>query len=248
MQHLADDQPKEMLLIGGRPMISYAIQEAALSGLKELYIVINARKASLRRYLESEALQGALRSGERDRDISLPRLTFVDQPTPAGSGDAIYQVRELIGGEPFALMMPDFVFFGDTPALSQMISLYGHCERDIVGLLTLQGREGEGFGNVGIVQGGEQEPGIVAISSLSGKVPGPLTLGGDEHVLKAAPRWILGPHFFSYLERTKGEGEWDDTPALQILCAEREVMGKVLEGRGFDVGNPVGYQAADAFV
>jgi len=247
VQHLADEQPKEMLPIGGRPMISYAIQEAAISGLKELYIVINARKASLRRYLESEALQGALRSEKRYGDISLPRLTFVDQPIPLGSGDAIYQARELIGGEPFAVMMPDFIFFGDTPALGQMIPLYEQFERDIVGLIHLRGKETERFGNVGIVQGGEQGPGIVAVSSLSGKVPGPLTLGGDEHLLKAAPRWILGPHFFSYLERTKGEGEWDDTPGMQMLCEEGRVLGKVLEGRGFDVGTPAGYQAATVF-
>jgi UTP-glucose-1-phosphate uridylyltransferase len=72
-------------------------------------------------------------------------------------------------------------------------------------------------------------------------------LRDEERILKAAPRWIIGPHVFSYLERTKGEGEWDDTPALQLLCAEREVLGKILEGRGFDVGNPVGYAAAQAF-
>ena len=90
VQSLTKDQPKEMLPIGGRPMISYAVQEATLSGLKELYIVVNARKASLRRYLESEALQGALRSEKRYGDISLPRLTFIDQPSPVGSGAVSY--------------------------------------------------------------------------------------------------------------------------------------------------------------
>ena len=247
VQSLTKDQPKEMLPIGGRPMISYAVQEAALSGLTELFIVINARKASLRRYLESEALQGALRSEKRYQDISLPRLTFIDQPSPVGSGDAIYQARDLIGEEPFALMMPDFVFFGDTPALGQMISLYEQCERHIVGLLTLRGEEAEGFGNVGIVEGEEREQGVVEIHSLSGKTPDPLIVKEGEKVFKAVARWILEPHFFSYLERTKGKGEWDDTPALQMLCREKEVLGKVLEGRGFDVGTPVGYQAATVF-
>lgn len=239
MQQLADDQPKEMLPIGGRPMISYVVQEAAFSGLEELYIIINESKDSLRRYLESE---------EGSQDSSLPRLTFVDQPMPAGSGDAIYQARELIGDEPFALMMPDFVFFGDPPALQQLIPLHEQCGCDIVGLLPLQGKEAEGFGNVGIVQGEEGEPGVVAIRSLSPKVSAPFTLREDERILKAVPRWVLGPHFFLYLEKNKGEGEWDDTPALQMLCAEREVLGKVLQGRGFDVGNPVGYEAAKVFL
>ena len=238
MQYLSDDQPKEMLSIGGRPIISYTIQEATLSGLKELYIVINTRKDDLRRYLESEDMK---------KRISPLRLTFIDQPTPAGSGDAIYRARELIGDEPFALMMPDFVLFGDTSVLDQMIPLYERFGCDIVGILSVRGKEAEGFGNVGIIQGEEVEPRIVAVHSLSDKVSGPLMLRKDESVLKAVPRWILGPHFFSYLERTKEKDEWDDTPALQLLCTEREVKGKILEGGGFDIGNPLGYQAVGVF-
>lgn len=246
MQSLTKDQPKEMLPIGGRPMISYAIEEAVLSGLEELYLVINKNKEPLRRYLESGDMMRGIREGH-GQNILPPRLTFIDQPTPAGSGDAIYRARELIGDEPFALMMPDFVFFGDTPALGQMIPLYEQCKSDIVGLLSLRGKEVKGFGNVGIVQGEEREQGIVVINSLSGKTPDPLIVKEDKGVLKAAAHWILGPDFFSYLERAKGKGEWDDTPALQMLCRKKEVVGKILEGRGFDVGNPMGYQAAEAF-
>ncbi len=232
--------PKEMLSIGGKPMIFYAIQEAALSGLEELYIVINERKAALRKYLESADLARAIGS-------SLPCLTFIDQPLLLGSGEAIFRARKLIGEEPFALMMPDFVLFGDTPALKQLIPLYERFDSDVVGLIEVKGKEAAGFGNVGIVQGREQEPRVVAIQGVSGKTPNPLSLRENEQVLKSCPRWILGPHFFAYLERTKGEGEWDDTPALQMLCAERKVLGKILEGRGFDVGNLVGYEAAQAF-
>jgi UTP-glucose-1-phosphate uridylyltransferase len=87
----------------------------------------------------------------------------------------------------------------------------------------------------------------VAIRGITGKSADPLVLGEEERLLKAAPRWILGPHFFAYLERTKGKGEWDDTPALQILCTEREVFGRILDGRGFDVGNPRGFEAAQTF-
>ena len=246
MQHLTSAQPKEMLPIGGRPMIFYAIHEAVLSSLEEVYIIINSRKDTLRRYLESEDVKRDIQAS-RGQNFPPLRLTFIEQPTPAGSGDAIYRTRELIGDEPFALMMPDFILFGDTPALKQLIPLYERFGCDVVGLLLLQREEAEGFGNVGIVQGEESEPGIVSIRSLSGKVPGPLIIKEAEHILKAVPRWILGPHFFSYLERTKGEGAWDDAPALQLLCTEREVRGKILQGRGFDVGNPVGYEAAEAF-
>ncbi len=246
MQSLTQVLPKEMLPIGGRPMISYAIQEAVLAGLEEFYIIINSRKDILRRYLESEDVRRDIREvhGQHIPPLS---LTFIDQPTPLGSGDAIYRARELIGDEPFALMMPDFILFGATPALGQLIPLYERFGGDVVGLLLLQGEKAAAFGNVGIAQGEESEPGIVSVRSLSSKVSGPLIIKKDMEVLKAVPRWILGAHFFSYLERTKGEGAWDDTPALQMLCEEREVLGKILKGRGVDVGNPVGYEAAEAF-
>jgi UTP--glucose-1-phosphate uridylyltransferase len=246
IRSLTKELPKEMLPIGGRPMISYTIQESSLSGLEDLYIIINSSKDTLRRYLESEDV---MRDIEGSHGQKIPHLsfTFIDQPSPLGSGDAIYCVRKLIGDEPFALMMPDFIFFGDNPALSQLIPLYEQFGCDVVGMLLLQREEAKGFGNVGIVQGEERDPGIVSVHSLSGKVSGPIIIKANEHIRKAAPRWILGPHFFSYLERTKGKSEWDDAPALQLLCTEQEVVGKVLQGNGFDVGNPVGYQAAEAF-
>jgi UTP--glucose-1-phosphate uridylyltransferase len=174
-------------------------------------------------------------------------LTFVDQPLPLGTGEAIYRARRYLGDEPFALMMPDFVFFGDTSALGQMIPLYERFEKDIVGLMHISGKEARGFGNVGIAQGEETKPGVVEIHELSEKIPDPISLREDEKILKAVARWIIGPHFFSYLEKTKEKDEWDDTPALQLICKEKKALGKILDGRGFDVGNPVGYEAAETF-
>lgn len=247
VQEITRGLPKEMLPIGGRPMISYAIQEAALCHLAEIYIIINKQKAALRRYLESANLAKDIRSDLQGPAMTLPCLTFIDQPQPLGSGEAIFRARALIGEEPFALLMPDFVFFGRKPSLAHLIPLHEKFNGDIVGLIEVNGKDAQGFGNVGMVQGQELEPGIVAIRDITGKSANPLILRGEEQVLKAVPRWILGPHFFAYLERTKGEGEWDDTPALQILCAEREVFGQILDGRGFDVGNPVGFEAAKAY-
>ncbi len=146
-------------------------------------------------------------------------------------------------------MMPDFIFFGSTPALGQMIPIYQRLERDTVGVLPLGAKEARGFGNVGIIEARQMEPGVLEVEGITGKLPGSLTLTEGKKVLKAVGRWILGPHFFSYLERTKGTGaEWDDTPALQMICEHKGAVGKILEGRGFDVGNPLGYQAAEAFL
>lgn len=233
-------RPKEMLPIGARPMIYYAVREAALSGLEHLYLVINKGKPSLRQYLESERFKNDLGS-----KLTLPHIEFIDQPAPLGSGEAIYRTKEMIGEEPFALMMPDFLFFGSSPALSQMIPVYEWVRKDIVGVLTLGAKEAEGFGNVGIFHPTPWEKDIVVVRDLSKKVKDPLVLEEGETIYKTIGRCILGPHFFSYLEKVRPlQREWDDAPAFRAMCEERKVMGKILQGTGFDLGNPMGYRAA----
>jgi UTP--glucose-1-phosphate uridylyltransferase len=242
---MTEAQPKEMLPIGGRPMIYYAVLEAALSGLEQIYIVINQRKDSLRQYLEGGGLEKDLQQEGGGQGISHLHITFVDQPFPLGSGEAIYRTREMTGEEPFALMMPDFLLFGSPPALAQMIPLCQRFKQNIVGVLSLGARDARGFSNVGVVQATQLEQGIVEVHSFSGKSKEPLLLQEGERILKLAGRWILGPHFFSYLERIKGNREeWDDATALQAMAHERKMIGKILEGQGFDVGNPLGYRAA----
>ena len=245
---LAKGQPKEMLSIGGHPIIYYTVHEAALSGLEHLYVVINERKRSLRRYLESDKLDTDLQREESGKTVSMPCITFIDQPAPLGSGHAIYRTKEIIGEEPFALMMPDFLFFGSTLALAQMIPSYERFEKDMVGVLVLGSGETEGFGNVGIFQPLPLEEHMVEVRGISEKLKTPLKLEHGEKIYKAIGRCILGSHFFSYLETSRSlEGEWDDAHALRALCNEKKVMGKILEGTGFDVGNPVGYRAAEKF-
>jgi UTP--glucose-1-phosphate uridylyltransferase len=104
---MAREYPKEMLPVGDKPMIYYTILEAALSGLGEIYVVINKGKDTLRQYLEGEALISDLREKAGGERIRSPIIRFVEQPSPRGSGDAIYRTKEMVGEEPFALMMPD---------------------------------------------------------------------------------------------------------------------------------------------
>jgi UTP--glucose-1-phosphate uridylyltransferase len=236
---------KEMLPIKGRPMIFYTVQEAALSGMEHLYLVINKGKGSLRRYLESDELQNDLQREGRENRATVPHITFIDQPAALGSGEAVYRTRDEIGQEPFALMMPDFLLFGSSPALSQMTPLYERFGRDIVGVLALSAVEAEGFGNVGIFQPRWLDVDVVEVRGVSRKLKTPLMPKDGETIYKAIGRCLFGPHFFSYLERVRPlRGEWDDAPAFRALCMERKIIGKILEGTGFDAGNPMGYRAA----
>lgn len=242
---VAGTQAKEMLPVGGKPMIYYAISEAAHAGLEELYIVISEGKQSLRRYVEEGGFERDARAEKEGEAVSRLQITFIDQPEPRGSGDAIYRTREYIGKDPFAVLMPDRLLFGADAALSQMLPAYERLQNDLLGVLILGSQEAVGFGNVGILKATKLKRGLFEVHGFSGKSRDTFIVPEGKPILKYAGRCIVGAHLFSYLERTKlGQEEWDDTPALQAMCEERRVIGKVLGGRGFDVGNPVGYRAA----
>ncbi|MFN3347261.1 MAG: hypothetical protein ACK42E_05595 [Candidatus Bipolaricaulaceae bacterium] len=105
------------------------------------------------------------------------------------------------------------------------------------------------FGKVGFVKEKEEDPrGFLRIKEFSSKgEEAPEAQRGP--LLKAVGRWILWPEVFRWLEKTRPEeGEWDETPALQILCHKGKVLGIMLEGEGFDLGNPLGYRACNFLI
>lgn len=238
--------PKEMLPIGDKPMIYCTLLEAALSGLEEIYVVINKYKDTLRQYLEGEGLIKDLQEKAGKKGIRSPIITLVDQPTPRGSGEAIYRTKRMMGEEPFAVMMPDRILFGPAPALHQITNAYERAGADVLGILPVDARDTRGFGNVGILQVGNLSHGIVEVHGFSSKSKEPLLPEEGKTVLKYAGRGVFGSHLFSYLEKIGSEHEeWDDTPAIQAILRDRRIFGKILEGTGFDVGNPIGYRSAN---
>lgn len=246
MRTVAGTQAKEMVPVAERPMIAYAVHDAALAGISRLYVVVQDRKHDLRGYLESPKLLSDVR-GMTPVVSRVPEIAFVEQPKPVGSGDALRCTREWIGGDAFAIVMPDFILWGANPSLAQMIPVYNEFRSDLVGVISVSADDAPGFANVGVVRGVEIKPGLLRVQGISGKQSGSVMVEPGGHVFKVVPRWIVGPHFFDYLERTKSSrGEWDDTPAYQLLCADRMVLGVMLEGKGFDVGNPEGYRRAQA--
>ena len=222
-------------------MIYFALREAALGGLEEIFIIINEKKADLMDYL----LSGVFREDLEGEGIKgVPRVNLIEQPSPFGSGDAIYRAKEGVGNEAFALLMPDFLLVGAPPPLSQMKGAFERFGRETVGVILLEKGEEDSYGNVGILEVTPLGDDILKVKEMSGKRDAPLRLSGGR-AYKAVGRWILFPSFFSLLEEMRGEGgEWDDTPAMRRLCQEGRVVGKILQGKGFDLGNRGGYEAA----
>ncbi|NIQ38948.1 MAG: NTP transferase domain-containing protein [Proteobacteria bacterium] len=250
MSGLTRGMPKEMLPVGHRPMIRWCIEEAFQSGIQKIAIILNKKKKSMQDYLACPEIEGP---HERERvlqEAEQCRLTFIEQPTPRGSGDAIYLSRAFVGQEPFAVMMPDFLLFGSVPALRQMIEATGQTGKSAVGFLRLSSPEARNFGNVGVLKTEKVKGPIHQVLNLSDKKPGPLMIEEGRQVLKAVGRLILDSGFFEMFADISWNktAELDDVPVIQRLVEKKSLFGIHLEGHGFDVGNPHGYRAANEYL
>ncbi len=253
--------PKEMLPIGGLPMIHYVVEEAAAAGCDRIIIVLAPVKEIIRRYFSEPAdPQGLPKGGDAavdgvDPEARLARLqaqvtfTFTYQQTPSGLGDAVLSARPVVGSEPFALLLPDNIWWGENP-MRALRAAYRETPAHLQGLMRLEGRFAPLFGNNGAVEIEPLAGARYRITRLQDKGEGTFPLAGGENVLKAFPRHIFRSDAFDRLERLTPDrfGERDDVPLLQELIADDLLDGVLCEGRGLDVGNVQGLLAGNRWV
>jgi UTP--glucose-1-phosphate uridylyltransferase len=238
--------PKEMLPVGLKPMIQYAVEEALRGGIREVCIIINPKKRVIQEYFcenpeEIESLREIYRS---------LHLIFLDQLEPKGLADAVSLARDFVQDQPFALILPDNIFFSATPAIQQLIPIYQQWQRDVIGLIEISPSEAPNFGNCGRIDYRIVRDKLVEIEKVHDKGPGPFSLGPGLSALRCFPRAIYSPDYFYYIEQCRPHclGELDDVPVLQRLVKEKGLLGYLLEGKGFDVGNYSGYMAANSYL
>lgn len=247
--------PKELLPVGGKPMIQHAVEEAMAAGIETVCIVLHPEKQIIREYFVGperrheqgdDALDG-LREIRRRMEI-----VFVTQEHPRGVADAVGRARSVTGDGPFALMLPDNVFFGAEPAIGRLLRHHDG-RRDLTLLHALTRRNAPWFGNCGRtkIRPERGAPGLYRILKLQAKRRG-FQRPPRGRAWVALARSVLGGSFFDYLERLKRERrgtglELDDVPIFQWILRERGFYGVKLRGQAFDVGSPRGYAAANWF-
>ncbi|MDH3743984.1 MAG: sugar phosphate nucleotidyltransferase [Acidobacteriota bacterium] len=234
---------KELLPVGGRPAILYALDEAVGAGLDEIAIVVSPGKLVIREVLDGLVEVGALAA----------KLTYVVQNEQRGLGDAVTLCREFVAGEPFGLLLPDNIFLSSEYDFGGMVALHSETGLDVVGVVELTEEFSQRFGNCGRIAFDTLRPGVLDIRDLEDKKPGRLEIEPGEWVTRTCGRYLCRPHVFEYLERTRpGYGvpgvELDEVPAYQAIIAEHGALGCVLPGPLFDTGNPLGYEAANAYL
>jgi len=249
---ITGDLPKELLTVAAKPLIVHAIEGLAASGVRQIAVVISPAKESIRQFLlgnPPEFLAPLLDAHLRVL-FKACKFSFFVQPEPTGLADAVSLCREFVDNEPFALIMPDNILLDGLPVVTQMVPFFSSEGGDMLGAISLRMEEASRFGNVGILETEiipGRSPRFRKVSDFSDKTGDPLSIPPGEKLLKNFAGSIFLPHFFDYIEqcRPHAQDELDDVPVIQAILRDQGLNAVVLEGNGFDVGNPAGYWAAN---
>ncbi len=241
-------QPKEMLPLVDRPLIQYSVEEAINSGIEQVIMVTAMGKRAIEDYfdrsLELEYYleqKGEIEQLRRMRELSsLVDIYYVRQKEQLGLGHAVLMVKDIVGDEPFAVMLPDDIIDSDVPGLKQMIGVY---EKFGAGVVAVERVSDEDTGKYGIIEPERVAKGVYQVLSLVEK-PEPSQAPSR---LGIVGRYILTPLIFDILKFTPpGKGnEIQLTDALQLLLKRQKLYACELEGVRYDAGTPLGWLKAN---
>jgi len=241
--------PKEMLTVVDRPLIQYAVDEAREAGIEQLIFVTGRGKSSLVDYFdlgfELEATMnkaGKSLSALEGSRITPGELISVRQQQPLGLGHAVWCARELIGHEPFALLLPDVLVQHERGCLAQMIDAARGLP-DNPNIIAVEEVPADRVHMYGVVGVGKRQGNLFELTQMiekpdRAKAPSNLIITG---------RYILQPEIFDVLaaEKRGAGGEIQLTDAMIELARSQPFYGLEFEGRSFDCGSKVGFLAAN---
>jgi UTP--glucose-1-phosphate uridylyltransferase len=239
--------PKELIPVVDRPLIHEVVTEAVQSGIDSLVLVTAAGKSAIEDYFDIDpTLERFLEEkGKGDildevRRISrMVEVSAVRQKEPKGLGHAVLCARDFVGGDPFAVLLPDELMDGEVPCLKQLADRYGETGRSVIALREVPESQTHKYG---IIDGEPTEEGFYRIRSVVEK-PEPGTAPTNMAVIG---RYILVPELFTHLESLGpgAGGEIQLADALQALAHEGKLDGLVFKGIRHDAGDKLGFLMA----
>ncbi|HWF65931.1 MAG TPA: UTP--glucose-1-phosphate uridylyltransferase GalU [Acidobacteriaceae bacterium] len=241
--------PKEMLPVVDKPIIQYGVEEAIAAGCDQIIIVTGRGKTVIEDHFDiSVELESQLESrGKHDllamaRQISnLGRVAYIRQKEAMGLGHAVLMARDLVGDEPFAVILPDDVIDSQTPCLKQMIDVFNNVQSSI---LATQVVEGPAISAYGVLKGKSTTKNS-RVMEVKGLVEKP-KLADAPSKNAIIGRYILTPRIFELLEKTPlgAGGELQLTDALRSLLNHEKIYGFSFEGIRYDAGDKLGFLKA----
>jgi UTP--glucose-1-phosphate uridylyltransferase len=240
MATLTGGAAKELLPIGGVPLVLRVMQECAASGIEEVLVVSAPGKKDL---------DDAVRSAAGSEGMP-GRVEVVIQEEPRGLADAIRMGRSFANGAPLAVALADNLFIGGAPGLSQLIELYQRTGKSVVAIVRLTAANKDRYGPTAIYPGSVDGDEFV-IASIPDKGPRDKTfnLKGGESAFTGVGRYVFLPQVFVTIDEVElsipSGKELDDIPVMQRLLKRGKLTGRVIRGDFLDVGLPSGYLEAD---
>ncbi len=240
--------PKEMMPIVDKPLIQYAVEEAAAAGVTDMIFVTGRTKRAIEDHfdkayeLESElALRNKTEMLEFVQGL-LPKninCIYIRQPEALGLGHAILCAKPAIGDEPFAVLLADDLLDGEPPVMKQMADVYDYYRCSVVGVLDVPREETRSYGIVQSTGVAERLERIEGIIEKPKPEEAPTTLG-------VVGRYILTPRIFHHLENvTPGSGgEIQLTDGIASLLREEQILAYRYLGTRYDCGSKLGYLQA----
>ena len=242
--------PKEMLTVVDRPLIQYAVDEAREAGIEQMIFITGRGKSSLIDYFDTSfELEAMMERAGKSLDPLVPsrastgEIVSVRQQQPLGLGHAVWCARDVIGDEPFAVLLPDDLMVGSPGALKQMVDAYQELGGNII---CTQEVEVEKTASYGIITPGETRGAAIEVNGLIEK-PSPAEAPSR---LGVVGRYILQPEVMKILERGErgAGGEIQLTDGMAQLIGRQPFHAVKVDAVRYDCGDKAGFVLANLAV
>ena len=244
-------QPKEMLPLVDKPIIQYGVEEALAAGCDQIIIITGRGKSAIEDHFDvSYELQKMLEERGKTELLAVVRqisdmihVAYVRQKEAMGLGHAVLMARELVGNEPFAVLLADDVIDAPVPCLKQMIDVFDETQCSVIATQVI---EGPAISAYGVVAGrpvdGRFHDKLYDITNLVEKPK----FADAPSKLAVIGRYVLTPTVFETLERTPlgASGELQLTDGLRLLLQREKLYGYVFDGKRHDTGDKLGFLKA----
>jgi UTP--glucose-1-phosphate uridylyltransferase len=241
--------PKEMLCLVDKPLIQYGVEEAVAAGCTEIIIVTGRGKATMEDHFDKSAeLEASLEARGKTsllkiaQSVSkLAKIIYVRQPEALGLGHAVLMAKEVVGNEPFAVLLPDDIVDSKVSCIGQMIQAYNETGSSILGSEVVEGAAISSYGCLDCTPDAKN-PRLLAVKNMVEK-PKAEEAPSQNAIIG---RYVLTPRIFEMIENVKpgAGGELQLTDAIKMLLQYEKVYGFSYEGKRHDAGDKLGFLKA----
>ena len=241
--------PKEMLPLVDKPLIQYGVEEVVNSGIQNVIIVTGRGKAAIEDHFDiSYELEQLLQSKKKTELLQVARyisdladISYVRQKQALGLGHAVHRAKELVGHEPFAVVLSDDVIASKTPCIKQLVDVYQEYGASVLALMEVPNDQISAYGVVDATPVSGRD----SLFTIQNMVEKPKAADAPSN-LAIIGRYVLTPEIFQCVEAIEpgSGGEIQLTDAMKHMLKSRPIYGLKFEGKRYDAGDKSGFLKA----